>query len=204
MSLGPTRDFTNDNLARIHEPGDSARLGGQNSTGQDEENESRARHHREHESHCDTQNCRHDQNYALYRAVAIFLLLPPLVTVSETMTWPPAAQLAPVLAELEMCGGAHLLPDPQTSGSVRAATHILGTRSLRRPVKTPSPARGGTGTLDATLNPTTAMNTTHKTTLFALALALLSTAFLTGCNTMRGLGKDTERAGEKIQEKASR
>jgi predicted small secreted protein len=48
------------------------------------------------------------------------------------------------------------------------------------------------------------MNTTHKPTLFALALAVLCSAFFTGCNTMRGLGRDTERAGEKIQEKASR
>jgi predicted small secreted protein len=48
------------------------------------------------------------------------------------------------------------------------------------------------------------MNITHKPTLFALALILLSAAFLGGCNTMRGLGQDTERAGEKIQEKASR
>ena len=48
------------------------------------------------------------------------------------------------------------------------------------------------------------MNRTYKPTFFALALALLSSAFFTGCNTMRGLGQDTERAGEKIQEKASR
>ncbi len=45
------------------------------------------------------------------------------------------------------------------------------------------------------------MNTTHKPALLILALALLGTVFFTGCNTMRGLGKDTERAGEKIQER---
>ena len=34
--------------------------------------------------------------------------------------------------------------------------------------------------------------------------ALLLALIVSGCNTMRGLGQDTERAGEKIQEKASR
>jgi predicted small secreted protein len=41
----------------------------------------------------------------------------------------------------------------------------------------------------------------HKSFLVLLGSALL---VLTGCNTMKGLGKDTERAGEKIQENASR
>jgi predicted small secreted protein len=41
-----------------------------------------------------------------------------------------------------------------------------------------------------------------KTTLIVLLGAALFA--LCGCNTMKGLGKDTERAGEKIQEKASR
>lgn len=41
--------------------------------------------------------------------------------------------------------------------------------------------------------------------LIQLLLLALFAAFSTaGCNTMQGLGKDTERAGEKIQEKASR
>ncbi len=35
--------------------------------------------------------------------------------------------------------------------------------------------------------------------LFALAIAV---GFLAGCNTMEGLGKDVERGGEKIQNKA--
>ena len=48
------------------------------------------------------------------------------------------------------------------------------------------------------------MNTPPKPTLIALAFALACAFFLTGCNTMRGLGQDTEKAGEKIQEKASR
>jgi predicted small secreted protein len=47
------------------------------------------------------------------------------------------------------------------------------------------------------------MNTRQKSTLVTLA-TLLCGLFLTGCNTMRGLGQDTERAGEKIQEKATR
>lgn len=45
---------------------------------------------------------------------------------------------------------------------------------------------------------------TQKSTFFALAAALLCSLLYTGCNTMRGLGRDTERAGEKIQEKATR
>ena len=47
------------------------------------------------------------------------------------------------------------------------------------------------------------MNSLHKPTLFTLALAL-ACALFSGCNTMRGLGQDTERAGEKIQENATR
>ena len=45
------------------------------------------------------------------------------------------------------------------------------------------------------------MNSLHKPTLLALGLALCA-LFFSGCNTMEGLGKDTERAGEKIQENA--
>jgi len=45
------------------------------------------------------------------------------------------------------------------------------------------------------------MNSLKKPTLATLALSLLALC-LTGCNTMRGLGQDTERAGEKIQENA--
>jgi predicted small secreted protein len=47
------------------------------------------------------------------------------------------------------------------------------------------------------------MKSIHRPTLLALALALLGAFVVTGCNTMKGLGKDTERAGEKIQENAS-
>lgn len=46
------------------------------------------------------------------------------------------------------------------------------------------------------------MKTLLKPALLSLAAAFVLS--LTGCNTMKGLGKDTERAGEKIQEKASR
>jgi entericidin A len=48
------------------------------------------------------------------------------------------------------------------------------------------------------------MNFTHRPLLAALLVSLLSAFLFSGCNTMRGLGQDTERAGEKIQEKASR
>jgi predicted small secreted protein len=37
-----------------------------------------------------------------------------------------------------------------------------------------------------------------------LLLAFGGSAGLTGCNTVRGIGKDTERAGEKIQKEADR
>lgn len=48
------------------------------------------------------------------------------------------------------------------------------------------------------------MNSLRKPTLISLVLSLLGALFVTGCNTMQGLGKDTERVGEKIQDKASR
>lgn len=35
-------------------------------------------------------------------------------------------------------------------------------------------------------------------------LAVIASFALGACNTMRGLGQDTERAGEKIQEKSER
>ena len=35
-----------------------------------------------------------------------------------------------------------------------------------------------------------------------LLAALLAVLFAVGCNTMAGVGKDVERAGEKIQDKA--
>ena len=44
----------------------------------------------------------------------------------------------------------------------------------------------------------------RKPTLLTLVLAVAATFLTAGCNTMKGLGQDTERAGEKIQEKASR
>jgi predicted small secreted protein len=48
------------------------------------------------------------------------------------------------------------------------------------------------------------MNSFQKSTLVSLLLALTCAFATSGCNTMKGLGKDTERAGEKIQDKASR
>lgn len=48
------------------------------------------------------------------------------------------------------------------------------------------------------------MNSIKKSTLITLGFALVGLFLSTGCNTMKGLGKDTERAGEKIQDKASR
>lgn len=46
------------------------------------------------------------------------------------------------------------------------------------------------------------MNSIRKPALLTLAATILTALLFSGCNTMRGLGKDTERAGEKIQEKA--
>lgn len=40
-----------------------------------------------------------------------------------------------------------------------------------------------------------------KRILAILAIVLITVAF-TGCNTMKGLGQDVEKAGEKIQKKA--
>lgn len=48
------------------------------------------------------------------------------------------------------------------------------------------------------------MNSNRKSVLLAIAVSLLGSLLFTGCNTMKGLGKDTERAGEKIQENANR
>ncbi len=48
------------------------------------------------------------------------------------------------------------------------------------------------------------MNSIQKPTLVTLVLALATLFVASGCNTMKGLGKDTERAGEKIQQNASR
>lgn len=44
------------------------------------------------------------------------------------------------------------------------------------------------------------MNSLHRPTLLALAFALVAAFALNGCNTARGLGRDVERAGEKIQQ----
>ncbi len=44
---------------------------------------------------------------------------------------------------------------------------------------------------------------THKFALLVIAAALFA-LFTTGCNTTRGLGRDVEKLGDKIQEKASR
>lgn len=41
-----------------------------------------------------------------------------------------------------------------------------------------------------------------KSVLIALTLSILGLLSFSGCNTMEGLGKDTERAGEKIQDNA--
>jgi predicted small secreted protein len=41
----------------------------------------------------------------------------------------------------------------------------------------------------------------HRSAFIVLGLAFASLLF-SGCNTMRGLGEDTERAGEEIQEAA--
>jgi len=40
--------------------------------------------------------------------------------------------------------------------------------------------------------------------IFATLLLLGTLGTIAGCNTMQGFGKDMERGGEKIQEKAAR
>lgn len=46
------------------------------------------------------------------------------------------------------------------------------------------------------------MNSLPKPTALTLFITLACAFLFAGCNTMQGLGKDTERAGEKIQQKA--
>lgn len=41
-----------------------------------------------------------------------------------------------------------------------------------------------------------------KRWMVMLMLALFSTAMLSGCNTMAGAGKDVQKAGEKVSDKA--
>jgi len=41
-----------------------------------------------------------------------------------------------------------------------------------------------------------------KNKLLPLLLSALCAAFFTGCNTTRGVGKDIEKAGDKIQDAA--
>jgi len=48
------------------------------------------------------------------------------------------------------------------------------------------------------------MNSFKKSTVLTFILGLACALFASGCNTMRGLGQDTERAGEKIQENATK
>ncbi|MDR0183701.1 entericidin A/B family lipoprotein [Lysobacter arvi] len=43
-----------------------------------------------------------------------------------------------------------------------------------------------------------------KRSIATLLLVALSLVLLNGCNTMEGLGKDVEKLGQKIDEKASR
>ena len=41
-----------------------------------------------------------------------------------------------------------------------------------------------------------------KRMIAAVMLAMFSTAMLSACNTMAGAGKDVQKAGEKIEDKA--
>jgi len=43
----------------------------------------------------------------------------------------------------------------------------------------------------------------HRTILFVIA-TLLSTLALTACNTMQGLGKDVQKAGEVVEDAAKK
>jgi predicted small secreted protein len=48
------------------------------------------------------------------------------------------------------------------------------------------------------------MNAFQKRPLVVLSTTLLCLFLFNGCNTMRGLGQDTEKVGQEIQEKATR
>jgi len=41
-----------------------------------------------------------------------------------------------------------------------------------------------------------------KRVIFLLLLITISSGFVTACNTMAGAGKDVQKAGEKVEEKA--
>lgn len=41
-----------------------------------------------------------------------------------------------------------------------------------------------------------------RTTMLLLMLAILSSALLAGCNTIKGAGKDIKKVGEKIEDVA--
>ena len=41
-----------------------------------------------------------------------------------------------------------------------------------------------------------------KRVVILMALCLFSSAVLTGCNTVAGAGKDLQKAGEKVEDKA--
>lgn len=44
------------------------------------------------------------------------------------------------------------------------------------------------------------MKNLHRPTLIALGLSLIAMFLFNGCNTMRGVGQDVERAGESVQD----
>ena len=53
-------------------------------------------------------------------------------------------------------------------------------------------------------NQSTIMSSAKKSMLVSLLAAMLFALITTGCNTSKGFGKDVEKVGEKIQDKASR
>jgi entericidin B len=121
-----------------------------------------------------------------------FLALRALVAILKPPAWPAAFQLSPVFAEMKVARSGHAV---QTRARIGWFTRY-GLRLRLRPHPRPSaPAEGSPVTA-------VAMKSSHKPTLIALVLAFVSALAFTGCNTMSGVGKDVERAGEKIQSNA--
>jgi predicted small secreted protein len=54
----------------------------------------------------------------------------------------------------------------------------------------------------ATDHPTHRKEKSMKRLIFLLLLVAFSSSFITACNTMAGAGKDVQKAGEKVEDKA--
>lgn len=105
----------------------------------------------------------------------------------------PAVGSAPCAAAYRRRPGARRMLPAWIDRSIDAAVDLPWARIAGPAARYATLAR----TKDKTMNHT-------KRIAVMLLLATCAGAGLTGCNTVRGIGKDTERAGEKIQKEADR